>query len=90
LEFDIGFLPDVYFLIRADARASDRDGRARAQSVFPAMAERGTASAATLFATADWFVMAFGMPEAKLSRRAPDGSAENMGNLTFWHLVCQT
>jgi len=21
---------------------------------------------------------------------ALDGSAENMGNLTFWHLVCQT
>jgi hypothetical protein len=30
--------------------------------------------------------MAFGMPETNLSSR---GSAEIMGNLTFWHLVCQ-
>jgi hypothetical protein len=30
--------------------------------------------------------MAFGMPETNLSSH---GSAEIMGNLTFWHVACQ-
>jgi hypothetical protein len=30
--------------------------------------------------------MAFGMPETNLSSQ---GDAENRGNLTFWHVVCQ-
>jgi hypothetical protein len=30
--------------------------------------------------------MAFGMPETNLSSH---GFAENRGNLTFWHVVCQ-
>src|SRR5580692_10519043 len=30
--------------------------------------------------------MAFGMPETNLSSH---GNAENRGNLTFWHVVCQ-
>jgi hypothetical protein len=36
-----------------------------------------------------WIGMAFGMPEPDLSRFGKGRRAENMGNLTFWHLACQ-
>jgi hypothetical protein len=73
LEFDIGLLPGVYFLISLTARAGHQDLIACAHSirvcVFPDDRKRGSALAAALFGRQNkWLVMAFGMPEMTLSR----------------------
>jgi hypothetical protein len=68
LEFDIGFLLDDYFCLTAWHAASNREFLARTRSMFPDLANAGPRSPQRSLAAAIQLVMAFGMPEAKLSR----------------------
>jgi len=87
LEFDIGFLLDVYFFMAATHAASDRIDL-RSQSVFPWQTRVRVHRKRSLrpLMVSFWHLVC---QKRTCQGAAAAGSAEKMGNLTFWHLVCQ-
>jgi hypothetical protein len=88
LEFDIGFLLDVYFSFAATHAASDRVDL-RSQSVFPAVANAGLRPPQHSLRPPIGSLWHLVCQKRTCQGATMCGSAENMGNLTFWHLVCQ-
>src|ERR1019366_9825560 len=78
-------LLDVCFLIRRQrVRASGPWLPARTQLIFPVMAN-GSAFAAAFLRPLIGLLWHLVCQKRSCQGTAPDGSAENMGNLTFWH-----
>jgi hypothetical protein len=88
LEFDIGILLDVV-LIFSGAMQAAKDHDCGASSNGSRDGKNAGSALPTVFCAANEGLLAFGMPRARLSRRRQPGSAENVRNLTVWHLVCQ-
>jgi hypothetical protein len=82
LEFDIGFLRDFY----SWAQEAHAGISTMTYLRFFIWRQALGASRSGLTKPRKLARMAFGMPETNLSSH---GIAENNGNLTFWHVVCQ-
>src|ERR1700720_1331873 len=86
LEFDIGFLPDDCFYFAAAHAASNAITCAHSIHV-PGCGKRGSASAATFLRPVIGSLWHLVCQKQSCQGGAVSGNAENMGNLTFWHLV---
>jgi hypothetical protein len=88
LELDIGFLPEVDFLIRvSSSRSHKRASKERRHAHHPLPVTRvGVGARHIEMDSVIWHLVC---QKLECQGKQPPRNAENNSALTFWHLVCQ-